>query len=193
GWSETGGPWVPPAEGMKKYVWSETPVEGGKPFSGTLAKPPATTGPFQNIPVVPGLQVAGDTPPPPPGDFYRDSAVVAYRLPDSDVALPDLHPKITTSSGTVDLAVLTDGDFVKFTDLPSAAEVGQKAWILYEFEKPQSIQSVTMAMGGPVDPMGIFFGYGESGRDLEASDDGQQFRKVVHIENGAVGTTTAFA
>ena len=26
GWSETGGPWVPAAEAMKKYVWSETRV-----------------------------------------------------------------------------------------------------------------------------------------------------------------------
>ena len=33
GWSETGGPWVPPAQGMKKYVWSETAVEGSKPFN----------------------------------------------------------------------------------------------------------------------------------------------------------------
>ena len=24
GWSESGGPWVPPSQGMKKYVWSET-------------------------------------------------------------------------------------------------------------------------------------------------------------------------
>ena len=24
GWSETGGPWVPASQGMKKYVWSET-------------------------------------------------------------------------------------------------------------------------------------------------------------------------
>ncbi len=33
GWSESGGPWVPPSQGMKKYVWSETVIEGGKPFS----------------------------------------------------------------------------------------------------------------------------------------------------------------
>ena len=33
GWSETGGPWVPASQGMKKYVWSETLVEGGKPFT----------------------------------------------------------------------------------------------------------------------------------------------------------------
>ena len=36
GWSESGGPWVKPEDGMKKIVWSETPVEGGKPFRGTL-------------------------------------------------------------------------------------------------------------------------------------------------------------
>ena len=33
GWSESGGPWVPAPQGMKKYVWSETVVEGGKPFT----------------------------------------------------------------------------------------------------------------------------------------------------------------
>ena len=49
GWSETGGPWVPGSEGMKKYVWSETRVEGGKPFRGTLAHPPTNTGAFQNL------------------------------------------------------------------------------------------------------------------------------------------------
>ena len=51
GWSETGGPWVPGKEAMKKYVWSETRVEGGKPFTGTLAHPPSNTGAFQNLPI----------------------------------------------------------------------------------------------------------------------------------------------
>src|SRR6202050_609354 len=49
GWSETGGPWVPPSQGMKKYVWSETRIEGGTPFNGRLAPPPANTGAFQNL------------------------------------------------------------------------------------------------------------------------------------------------
>jgi hypothetical protein len=49
GWSETGGPWVPPAQAMKKLVWSTTVVEGGRPFKGALPAPPSTTGPFQNI------------------------------------------------------------------------------------------------------------------------------------------------
>jgi len=50
GWSETGGPWVKPAQAMKKYVWSEIRIEGGHRFSGTLPKPPNVTGRFQNDP-----------------------------------------------------------------------------------------------------------------------------------------------
>src|ERR1700761_6367359 len=49
GWSETGGPWVESSQAMKKFVWSETAVEGGHPFSGVIAKPPVVTGPFQNL------------------------------------------------------------------------------------------------------------------------------------------------
>jgi alpha-L-rhamnosidase len=30
GWSVTGGPWVEPKDAMKKYVWTETRIEGGK-------------------------------------------------------------------------------------------------------------------------------------------------------------------
>jgi len=45
-----GGPWVPGPQAMKKYVWSETVVDGGKPFTGTLNHPPSVTGPFQNLP-----------------------------------------------------------------------------------------------------------------------------------------------
>jgi len=33
GWSETGGPWVQPEAAMKKLVWSETDVRGGRRFS----------------------------------------------------------------------------------------------------------------------------------------------------------------
>ena len=49
GWSTSGGPWVPPSQAMKKFVWTETRVDGGKPFSGKLARPPTEVGPFQNL------------------------------------------------------------------------------------------------------------------------------------------------
>src|SRR5439155_5761994 len=49
GWSESGGPWVKPEQGMKKLVWSETRVSGAVPFRGKLPQPPATVGPFQDV------------------------------------------------------------------------------------------------------------------------------------------------
>ena len=78
GWSESGGPWVPASEGMKKYVWSETFVEGGKPFTGKLAHPPANTGAFQNVSIHDVIAGARRVLPPIP-QFYADSVVVAYR------------------------------------------------------------------------------------------------------------------
>lgn len=47
GWSATGGPWVPPSQGMKKMVWSTTRIEGGKRFKGLLPAPPDASGTFQ--------------------------------------------------------------------------------------------------------------------------------------------------
>jgi hypothetical protein len=47
GWSETGGPWVKPEDGIKKYVWSETVVVTGRAVGRALPPPPAVTGPFQ--------------------------------------------------------------------------------------------------------------------------------------------------
>src|SRR5438094_6884671 len=65
GWSESGGPWVKPEQGMKKLVWSETRIEAGQPFTGSLPKPPSATGPFQNV-AVSEFSFGGGAPPPPP-------------------------------------------------------------------------------------------------------------------------------
>ncbi len=191
GWSETGGPWVPAAEGMKKYVWSETPIEGGKTFDGKLAAPPSTTGPFQNVPFVPDAIVPGEKSPVIPTRFYRDSTVFAYRLPDNDVPIADFHPQITTSSGVIDAARLSDGDFATPVELPSAP-VGEKAWIRYEFNKPVRIQSITLVLASEPDPPVVSTHHGESRTFLEASDDGENFHTVTPIGAGDVGTTLEF-
>jgi hypothetical protein len=91
GWSETGGPWVTPAQAMKKAAWSETRITGGKPFMGVLPKPPAVAGPIQNVPRV-GLFSDDDKAPIPLPEFYADSAVIAFRIPKDDVPLTQLAP-----------------------------------------------------------------------------------------------------
>src|SRR5207244_12244789 len=100
GWSESGGPWVKPSQAMKKPVWSETPVQGGQPFKGSLREPPSVSGPFQNIALSDFLAtISGQTPTTPP-EYYADSAVVAYRVPESDLPMMERQPKVTSIGGT---------------------------------------------------------------------------------------------
>jgi len=177
GWSESGGPWVPAAEGMKKYVWSETEVEGGKPFSGKLAHPPANTGAFQNMG---SNEQLGGKPMP---QFYADAAVVAYRRAAIDVPIQELHAKITWSAGAPDVKTLADGDLVNTTKLPIPAE-GRSSWIQYEFPAPQTMRGVTFVTKGMDWTAAIAFGIGVSEKALEASDDGENFRLVARLEAG---------
>ena len=188
GWSESGGPWVTPAQAMKKLVWSETQVAGGRRFTGILPKPPTTTGPFQNAPFTSLLaQLSGQAPKAQP-ELYNDSAVIAYRVPAGDVPMTDLKPVVTWSSGTLDPSLLADGDFVKVAALPMAP-VGQKAWIQFAFAKPVAIRGASLAIAGFKWP----FGPPPAGPDLEASDDGQAFRRVVNIPRStAVQNTVSF-
>jgi len=167
GWSETGGPWVTPAEAMKKFVWSETRVRGGVPFNGVLPRPPATAGPYQN-------QVAGrigDTPRP---DYYADAAVVAYRAPDTDRTMAGLGAKVTSSGGRFDIAALSDGDVANGPLLP-ALPPEQKSWIRIELPGPTTVRGVTLITPGPAYPPPRIE------RELEASDDGVTFRPVAKL------------
>ena len=186
GWSESGGPWVPPSQGMKKYVWSETHVEGGQPFTGLLPKPPTTTGTFQNVPLDRFFGVAEEASPPP--EFYEDVAVVAFRAPARDVPLTVLQPIITSSGGQFELVALTDGDLAHSTLLP-AAPAGEKAWIQFEFEQPETFRSLTIVGGGGGGEFSFLFN-NEITRTLEASDDGIAFRTVVTIPGGGVAQKT---
>jgi hypothetical protein len=179
GWSESGGPWVPASQGMKKYVWSETYVEGGKPFTGALAHPPENTGAFQNVAIHDALNAPAGSKPIP--QFYADSVVLAYRRPASDVSIESLHPKLSASGGSPDFAMLTDGDLQKPTKLPKPAE-GSSSWIQYEFEQPVTIRAVTIAGNDGTGFAARFSGKVE--RSVEASDDGQAFHEVAKLEGG---------
>ena len=194
GWSETGGPWVESSQAMKKFVWSETAVEGGQPFTGMIAKPPMVTGPFQNLAQQDPMGMMGGPgqQPPPPKDFYADSVVLAYRIPDVEISAAAVQPKVTSSSGHVDAAILLSGDLMKTTDLP-IAPVGKQSWIQFEYPQPYTVDAVTVAMGGPPDPLAQFAGETGHGPVFEVSEDGQQFRPIVTMPTaGAVQHTMAF-
>jgi hypothetical protein len=90
GWSESGGPWIPPEKSMKKLVWTETPVPGGAMFRGQLDTPETNL------------------------NFYRDVAVLA--VPDKEVIplqdIVDLTSDLG-DGGRLNWAV-PDGDWTVF-------------------------------------------------------------------------------
>ncbi|MGC9197472.1 MAG: glycosyl hydrolase [Acidobacteriaceae bacterium] len=188
GWSETGGPWVPASEGMKKMVWSATRVEGGKPFIGKLPHPPQVDGTFQNS------QITGRTATDSKGtalpEFYRDVAVIAYKIPSGDESQSKLDPIVTASYGVPNVPALSDGDVATVAlDLP-ASRPGRESWIQFDYGHPQTIQAVTLASLN--DTISIFdFASSAIPPRLEVSDDGRIFRKVADIPFSSIVESTA--
>lgn len=174
GWSVTGGPWVPAEDGMKKYVWSETHLAGGRVFSGKLLQPKHTTGRFQNV-ELPATTMLGETTGVLP-TYYHDAMVVAYRLPEAEKMLAEFQPKVSSSGGNFTLEGLTDGDLNKTTFLPPMA-VGEDMWIQYEFETPQSFKAIAV-VGAIHSTLEDFDGV-PLNRSLKVSNDGVNFREIA--------------
>jgi hypothetical protein len=189
GWSETGGPWVKPAQAMKKIVWSDTVLEGPRRFVGRLPKPPSNNGPFQGMGNPPSLDfpaekdlpgakpMAEEPPAAPDPTFYADTKVLAYRLPDTDVRMRDASPRVTSAAGELDAAVLTDGDFAQTITL-GLPDGAKETWVQLEFPSPFHAEAFTFAgapamqfVGAPPIPLGR----------LEASDDGSNWTKLVTL------------
>jgi (4-O-methyl)-D-glucuronate---lignin esterase len=176
GWSESGGPWVTPAQAMKKYVWSETRLQGGRRFSGALPKPPSVTGPYQNMSGRHEGFMEGNNAAPP--EFYADSAVLAYRAPEADRTLAELGAVVTSSGGSFDLSALTDGDLAQAALLPDAP-AGEKAWIQFEFPRPQTVHGMTIVAIDRDRRMK------PGNQELGSSDDGREFHTVMAIPASA--------
>lgn len=180
GWSESGGPWVKPEDGMKKIVWTETRAKGRESII-KIAQPSGITGPFQNLPKQPEFGVPADQSKLPV--FYKDIAVVAFKLSEEDKSLSELGAVVTSSGGNFNLAQLTDGDLGTMNLLPRDSVKGF-AWIQFVFAQPQTIKAITMLGGGNPG----LFGNGADPKDsraLEASDDGINFKLVCYIPPGA--------
>ncbi len=189
GWSESGGPWVPGKDGMKKYVWSEIRVKGGQTFNGQLPTPPSNTGAFQNLPIYDPLSadMSGKEVFIAP-DYSGDIATIAFKLPETDISMLDLRPKVTSSGGFFDLTKLIDGDLVTTQFLPKTVD-DSPGWIQFEFDKPQMIKALTLVGGAEIGSLAEITGRGNT-RTLQVSDDGQNFRMLIAIPAGKIAQFT---
>lgn len=189
GFTATGGPWVPPADAMKKLVWSETDLIGGRRWGGKLRMPPSVTGPYQTIPIDPsgGLLLTGGQRAPVAKPFYADIAVLAWPI-DAGASRQDSSAIYSDGSGTV-----LDGTLLTDEDIASAVAITRPAngapILQAKFPAPRTIRSATLYvpasagryMGGSLKPA------------LEASDDGAKWRPVAELPAAAVPATVSFA
>lgn len=179
GWSFTGGPWVKPKDGMKKLVWRELWVKGGTTFDAALPEPYKVIGKYQNIPLHANARE----------DYYEDIAVLAYKLPEKEVPMSELKPKISSNAGSFTLEQLTDGDLA--SSQPLHAGRNGVSWIQYQFRDLQTIKAVTVVdgrvrsqWGAPVET---------SSKYLAVSNNGINFSKVLDIPNSsALAQTVSF-
>jgi len=186
GWSESGGPWVKPEDGMKKLVWAETPVVGGARFKGVVLRPPTIVGPFQDISVFRDPNsFAGTAPVERVPDLYKDVALIAYRVPANDYSMRELHPQVISSAGEIDAELLWDGHLNRSVHLPSDPQLGA-AWIRVDFGRPQTVQSMVL---GLQQPESTVYRPPYTGAELQASDDGVNFNRVANAYDSTEYTT----
>ena len=170
GWSATGGPWVRPAAGMKKLVWSAARVTAGQAERVTVAPPPSSSGPYQDVPFAAIRKDPVGVP-----DHYEDVAVLAF--PRRDGHLPLVPQRVTaggSAAGDRTLESLADGSFWPPAELQTEEQTG---WLLAEFGRPTTVSSVRVGL-----PTQHGFGTPSAPRArLEASDDGVSFSTVVDL------------
>lgn len=186
GWSETGGPWVKPEDGIKKFTWSETIVRGGRRFTGSLPRPSAATGPFLDVPAEspPGAPPGGERPQPP--QYYADIAVIAYRA--SHAGSADLEPHMSIAGHQLATSKVRDGSYASSIDTPRPT-ADEPTRIDLTFDRPPTVRSASIFVHGG----GGSYGTGPILAWLEASEDGAVWRKVVDLPLTAVPTTASFA
>jgi hypothetical protein len=124
GWCGSGGPWITPELSMQVLVWSETPLEGPKRFTGTLPQPKTVE------------------------NYYQDITVLAFPTPAGEsVRMADRSPMLTYGADrkSFDAAKLTDGNPGTVALLP-LSPAGQPQYLNIEFGEPFTAQALTVAM-----------------------------------------------
>lgn len=145
GWSETGGPWVPAENGMKKLVWSDAIIEADGSAAHKLPTIPSVSGPFQDM-TAHGTNLAAtgvelDVP-----HYSADIAVLAYRLDDNSASIE--RPTVLNASGkTVDSESLGNGKFSDGVDIPRGSEANP-ASLSINYQQRRTVSSLTVHIPG---------------------------------------------
>lgn len=175
GWSETGGPWVEPQDGMKKLVWKEITVKSGE--SGVISLPSIInmTGPFQDMPLQPEMFSGPGKPQAEHPHYYKDVAVIAYPIQENDpINIDSVYDAV---GDEVNAAKLFDDSYAESL---SFIEKGEGSyWLQFNFSEVETVRSVAVAMP----PVSMFLP-AQLQPVLQASRDGKAFHPVASFKLG---------
>lgn len=182
GWSETGGPWVAPADAMKKLVWSETLIEGGRRFTGHLPAPPSTTGPFQDMeytdPLPSGTPVHAAAP------YFQDSAVIAFPV---QKAPPREVPSARSADGEIlDAQALADDRLT--TEAVLAPHAGEAPTVLLTYPQEVVVRTARLFVPGGIPPFGS-----PAWHPVLEAQTGGGWTRAADLPLDSVPTTSSFA
>lgn len=183
GWSETGGPWVKPADAMKKLVWSETVVPGGKRFAGKLPAAPDVTGPFQNVRMYDFMASATGTAPVNPPK--ASGAVTVLAVP----AVAGLAtPRVTTTAGAaLDAALLADADPESTLDVPVGSTDAPDGMV-FDFGTAVTVRALTFFTPHAKPPF-----IGPAFKPVLEAEGTSGWTKLGDLPLGEAATTISFA
>lgn len=157
GWSSSGGPWITPEYSMKRLVWSEIFITGGKPVEINLPKP------YANL------------------DYYEDAFVIAFpSLPGEERPYKESVCNVMSNNGPVEIDVLTDYNPSTGIEIHPATS-DQSPYIQFEFCRPFEARSISISYT-PISTR-PFFSRVPITVTLEISDDGTNFNKVIESKS----------
>ena len=183
GWSETGGPWVSPEDGMKKLVWSSMIIDGGQPFSGPLPPLPSVTGVFQDIAGGEPLSLAGSAHTIP--QLAGDTVVLALPMMTQPLPLPTVRQ---TGGETLDALLLNDSRYNE-AQAVTRGSADNPTTLEMIFNKPQVVRGLTLHIAGAVGPVGG----ATVAPVLEVANNDNTWHKLADMPVSTVPTTVSFA
>lgn len=141
GWSETGGPWVTPQDGMKKLVWAEARIAGGQRYRGVVPQPPTMTGPYQTA------QFREDMGPHDPDAAHPQASgrVAVLAVPVREAVRP--VPQISVGGIAMSAAaVLGDADLETGLSVPLDAE--RNGEVIVRYPQAVTVRSIRLLFPG---------------------------------------------
>ncbi len=158
GWTTAGGPWVPVEQSMMRIAWSEKYIKGPGRIDGSLPIPPCDYANYQNLTKnIPHIHESV----PPEKRFYRDIAVLAYRMDPAAAKIAALWPpKLSCSEADQNPQQAIDDDGA------TGVAVKENGYVQLDFSEAVTVCGVE---------------YLGQGCELQASNDGATWRKVTDL------------